>query len=93
MPPERLSDEAVESGLKDLGWERRGDHLVKVTERPSFRAALEYVTAVGDLAEAADHHPDIHVSWRTVTLELWTHVSGGITARDLELAAQVDALG
>ena len=90
---ERLSDPDIAKGLTGLGWERRGDRLVKVTRRPSFRQAVQYVNQVADLAEEADHHPDMAVSWQTVTLELWTHVAGGITALDLALAARIDGLG
>jgi 4a-hydroxytetrahydrobiopterin dehydratase len=48
---------------------------------------------VGALAEAANHHPDIDVRWDTVTLHLTTHSAGGLTAKDLDLARSVDALG
>jgi 4a-hydroxytetrahydrobiopterin dehydratase len=49
------------------------------------------VNAVGALAEAADHHPDIDIRWNTVTLRLATHSAGGITEKDLALAAGIDA--
>jgi 4a-hydroxytetrahydrobiopterin dehydratase len=74
------------------GWDRRGDELVKVVRRGGFAGALAFVNAVGDLAEAADHHPDIDIRWDTVTLRLTTHSAGGITQRDLDLAAAIDAL-
>ncbi len=57
-----------------------------------FAAALAFVNRVGELAEAANHHPDIAIHYNRVVLRWWTHSAGGITDRDRELAAQVDAL-
>ena len=93
MTPELLDEAAIAAGLADLDWQRDGNHLVKRTKRAGFPAAIEYVNRVAELAEALDHHPDIAISWDTVTFALWTHVSGGITERDLELARRIDALG
>ena len=59
---------------------------------PSFPEAIDFVVAVGRLAEEADHHPDIDIRWRTVTLTLVTHDAGGLTRLDLDLAGAVDAL-
>lgn len=87
-----LDDDAVAAGIAGLDWEREGDELVKVVRRDDFAAALAFVNAVGELAEARDHHPDIDIRWNTVTLRLSTHSAGGITERDLELAAAVDGL-
>jgi 4a-hydroxytetrahydrobiopterin dehydratase len=50
------------------------------------------VNAVGALAERVDHHPDIDIRWNRVYLRLSTHSAGGITQRDLDLAAQIDGL-
>ena len=66
--------------------------LVKVVQKPDFVAALAYVNSVGALAEAANHHPDIDIRWNTVTLRLTTHSAGGLTAKDLDLAAQIDTV-
>ncbi|MHB1853924.1 MAG: 4a-hydroxytetrahydrobiopterin dehydratase [Acidimicrobiales bacterium] len=90
--PKRLSDQEIEAGLTGLHWERRGDRLLRVADLASFRAAVDFVNRVADLAEEADHHPDIALSWRTVTLELWTHTAGGITHLDLDLAARIDQM-
>ena len=59
----------------------------------AFPAALDFVVAVGNLAEEADHHPDIDIRWRTVRLALVTHDAGGITELDFALARAIDALG
>ena len=91
--PPLLDDAVVDAALGDLTWRRNGNRLAKTVKRADFAGAMEFVNAVAGLAEDADHHPDIHVSWNTVTLELWTHVSGGITQADLDLAARIDELG
>ncbi len=95
MTPEVLDPGAVDAALaeRSLAWRRQGDELVKVAKRERFAGALEYVNRVGELAEAADHHPDIDIRWDTVTLRLSTHSAGGLTENDLALAAQIDALG
>jgi 4a-hydroxytetrahydrobiopterin dehydratase len=66
--------------------------LQRTFELESFPAALDLVNRVGALAEEEDHHPDISISYREVTLRWWTHTAGGITDRDRELAAKTDAL-
>jgi 4a-hydroxytetrahydrobiopterin dehydratase len=87
-----MSPEQVDAALVGLDWKRDGGVLVKVVRRGDFAGALAFVDAVGELAEAADHHPDVDIRWDTVTLRLVTHSAGGITAKDLDLAAQIDLL-
>ncbi|HZU79062.1 MAG TPA: 4a-hydroxytetrahydrobiopterin dehydratase [Acidimicrobiales bacterium] len=82
-------DRALAEGLR---WRRAGDELVKERKGRDFADSLAYVNAVGALAEEADHHPDIDIRWATVTLHLSTHSAGGITDKDLALAARIDAL-
>jgi 4a-hydroxytetrahydrobiopterin dehydratase len=90
---ERLDEAAAEAGLEGLDWERDGDAIVTVRTFGDFAEALAWVNEVGALAEARDHHPDIAISWNRVTLTLTTHSDGGLTAKDLDLAAAIDALG
>ena len=73
-------------------WELVDGTLVRTVECSSFPAALDFVVAVGRLAEEADHHPDIDIRWRTVRLVLVTHDAGGLTSLDLDLARSIDAL-
>ncbi|HVX22977.1 MAG TPA: 4a-hydroxytetrahydrobiopterin dehydratase [Acidimicrobiales bacterium] len=87
-----LSHDTVDAALPELDWTREGDTLVKVVQKADFAEALAYVNAVGHLAEAADHHPDIDIRWNTVTLRLSTHSAGGLTAKDLDLAEQIDRI-
>ena len=77
---------------EELAWRRDGNELVKIWVGKDFAEALSYVNRVGALAEEADHHPDIEIRWNTVTLRVTTHSAGGLTGRDLDLAAAVDLL-
>lgn len=83
-------DAAVEA--RGLRWSRHRDELVKEVDRGDFAGALAYVNRVGALAEEANHHPDVDIRWATVVLRLSTHSAGGLTERDLSLAAKIDAL-
>jgi 4a-hydroxytetrahydrobiopterin dehydratase len=87
-----MSPEDVDAALAGLDWARDGDVLVKVVRRGNFAGALSFVNAVGALAEAADHHPDIDIRWDTVTLRLTTHSAGALTQKDVDLATQIDRL-
>jgi 4a-hydroxytetrahydrobiopterin dehydratase len=88
----RLSDEEARQRLSPLkGWEIDGDRLRKQYTFDTFPAAIAFVGRVAELAEAADHHPDILIEYRKVTLTLTTHDEGGLSARDFSLAARIDA--
>jgi 4a-hydroxytetrahydrobiopterin dehydratase len=88
-----LNEEEIAARLGSVpGWERDGDSIVAVVTRADFRDALLYVGAVGYLAEAAGHHPDIAISWNKVTLTLSTHSAGGLTGADFDLAGRISQL-
>lgn len=87
-----LGPAEVDAALAGLAWRREGDVLAKVVRRGDFAGALAFVNAVGALAESADHHPDVDIRWDTVTLRLTTHSAGGLTQKDLDLAAEIDRL-
>ena len=74
------------------GWSQTGNEIRRTFVLPSFPAALMFASAVGQLAERADHHPDILISYRKVTLTLSTHSAGGLTEKDFSLAAQINAI-
>ena len=89
----RLTDEQVVTALEGLpGWEREGDMIVKTYELVTFPAAIRFVVAVGDRAEAANHHPDIDIRWRRVRLALTTHDEGGLSDLDVALAGEIEGL-
>lgn len=88
-----LSDTEIESRLATLpGWERRGDSIAKRFERGDFVGSVRFVESLVEPAEALGHHPDLEVSWDTVTVTISTHSEGGLTAADFELAAKIEAL-
>jgi len=87
-----LSDEEIAAAVSGLRWERDGDALVRTVRLADFAAALAFVNEVGRLAEDRNHHPDIDIRWNTVVLRLSSHDAGGITDRDTDLAAAIDAL-
>jgi 4a-hydroxytetrahydrobiopterin dehydratase len=89
-----LSDEQVRNGLEDTEWRREGDAIVRDWRLADFGAAIAFVERVAEVAESANHHPDILVhGWNKVRLTLSTHSEGGITAADLALAEQLDGIG
>jgi 4a-hydroxytetrahydrobiopterin dehydratase len=73
-------------------WAEVDGALQRTFHNPSFREAIAFVDRVAELAEEQNHHPDISVSYKDVTLRWTTHSAGGITDRDYELAARTDAL-
>jgi 4a-hydroxytetrahydrobiopterin dehydratase len=73
-------------------WRHEGGMLRRTYEAPTFLQGIDFVQRVARAAEAADHHPDIDIRWRKVTLALVTHDAGGLTSRDTRLAAEADAL-
>ncbi len=76
------------------GWDERDGALSKDFRFKDFAEALAFVNRVGQLAEQADHHPDIDIRWNTVTLRLSTHSAGNVvTDKDRDLAAGIDGLG
>ncbi len=67
-------------------------HLRRAFPFPDFRTALEFVGQVGELAERQRHHPDLHLSWGRVLVEIWTHKIDGLSESDFVLAAKIDRL-
>jgi 4a-hydroxytetrahydrobiopterin dehydratase len=89
-----LSNAEVDAALAGLpGWRREERGLRKRFRRASFPEAVAFVNRVAELAEAAQHHPDIDIRWRNVILYLTTHEAGGVTQRDLDMARQIEGLG
>lgn len=88
-----LSDGEIEEKLAGLsGWERRGDAIEKSFERGDFVGSVRFVDRLAEPAEEMGHHPDLAISWDTVTVTITTHSEGGLTANDFELAGKIDAL-
>jgi 4a-hydroxytetrahydrobiopterin dehydratase len=80
---------------QELGssWEVvREHHLEKEFSFPDFRSALDFTVRLGEVAEAEGHHPDIHLAWGRVKVQIWTHKIDGLTESDFILAAKTDSL-
>jgi 4a-hydroxytetrahydrobiopterin dehydratase len=89
----RIKKQDVEKRLKSLqGWALRGGALRRQLTFDSFADALAFVVRLGLAAEAADHHPDITISYRRVTLIYVTHSAGGLTSKDFRGARTASAL-
>jgi 4a-hydroxytetrahydrobiopterin dehydratase len=87
-----MTKDEVKTRLESLpGWERDGDEIEKEFRFDDFKASMAFVNRVADLAETADHHPDITIKYNRVKLTLSTHSEGGVTEKDFALAAQIDA--
>jgi 4a-hydroxytetrahydrobiopterin dehydratase len=88
-----LSEQDIEQRLAGSQWRREGEALVREYKLADFAAALAFVNRVGEVAERANHHPDILLhGWNRVRLELSTHSQGGLTEADFALAAEIDRL-
>jgi 4a-hydroxytetrahydrobiopterin dehydratase len=88
-----LPDSEIGQRLARVRWERHGQAIAREWTLADFPAAIAFVNRVAELAQDADHHPDILVhGWNKVRLELSTHSAGGLTAADFALAERIDAL-
>jgi 4a-hydroxytetrahydrobiopterin dehydratase len=89
----QLTPKAIEERLSSLpGWKLEAPEIVRVVEFADFVAAMAFVNKVAEKAELAGHHPDIDIRYNRVRLALVTHDAGGLTERDFDLAASIEAL-
>lgn len=90
----RLSEVEIDEKLAGLnGWERSGDAIVKQFDNGDFKGSVEFVNRLTPEAEEMNHHPDVEISWKTVTVTITTHSEGGLTDNDFELARRIESLG
>ena len=91
---EALSDAAVTKALKKLdGWAHVNDTIQKTYQFSTYLAGLAFATTIGTMAEGFDHHPDILIKWRKVTVSFSTHDAGNkVTATDFKVAEAIEAL-
>jgi 4a-hydroxytetrahydrobiopterin dehydratase len=86
-----LSEEEIQGRLRQLpGWQVSDGVIKKHFTFPSFSEGIRFVDRVAELADAADHHPDIEIRYTRVAMSLSTHSAGGITEKDFALARQID---
>jgi 4a-hydroxytetrahydrobiopterin dehydratase len=89
----RLSDPEIDERLEGLdGWERSGKAIVKKFENGDFKGSVDFLNKLTPEAEEMNHHPDVEISWSTVTVSITNHSEGGLTEADFELARRIDAL-
>ncbi|MEU0499823.1 4a-hydroxytetrahydrobiopterin dehydratase [Nocardia sp. NPDC005998] len=93
MSAPKLTEAELTEALTQLpDWTHSGDTITRTVKAKTFPAGIELVRQVAEVAEAANHHPDIDIRWRRVTFTLSTHDSGGLTALDVSLAHEIDRL-
>ena len=91
---EVLDDDDIARGLERSLWAHEDGAIHRDWTFADFREAMAFVNRVADLAEEADHHPDILVhGWNKVRLTLVTHSAGGVTRGDLDMAGRIDGVG
>lgn len=90
---EVLNEDEIGARLKRLAWEQEGDEIVREWRFDDFSEAIAFVNRVADVAEEANHHPDILLhGWNKVKLSLTNHSAGGLTEVDFAMAGRFDAL-
>ena len=88
-----LTPEEIQDALAQLpGWSREDDAIIKTFRFNAYMDGVSFVNRVAIAAEAADHHPDIALGFRKVTVTLTTHSAKGITQKDFALAAEMEGL-
>ena len=93
MASPKLGDQQIEAALASLPeWGHSGESIQRTYKFKDFQNSMRFVGRVAEAAEAAQHHPDILIRWNLVTLTLTTHDSGGITAKDFEMAKKCDQM-
>ena len=88
----KLTDESLKTALEALPeWHLDEGKLIRDYTFPDFVKAMAFVNQVAEIAEAANHHPDIDIRYNQVRLGLISHDSGGLTSRDINLATRIDS--
>ena len=88
---EQLSDEEIDEQIPD-GWERDGSEIVRVYEFDSYLDGIGFASGAGGVAEEAWHHPEMTITWAEVEVRLTTHDAGGLTEKDMDLAARFNEI-
>ncbi len=87
----KLSLDRIQQELQSLpGWEFKNEAISKLFRFNQFPEGIEFVNRVARIAEADDHHPDIHINYTRVTFTCSTHSEGGVTEKDLKLARRIE---
>lgn len=90
---DQLNEAEIERELSETpGWVRVANAIVRTATFKDFAEAMDFVNRVAEVAEEANHHPDITIKWNVVTLTQSTHVAGGLTEHDFRLARRINTL-
>jgi 4a-hydroxytetrahydrobiopterin dehydratase len=90
--PPIAAEEARKLMEEAPGWEMRDAAITREFKYKNFSEAMRFVNRVADLADGQDHHPDIHISYNKVRLDLSTHKIGGLSMNDFIMAAKINRL-
>ncbi|BDC18368.1 4a-hydroxytetrahydrobiopterin dehydratase [Acidianus sp. HS-5] len=89
----KLSEDEIGNKLKNLNnWEYKDNKLVKEFKFRNFDDSINFLKLIQPVADSLDHHPDVHIYYNRVVIELTTHDAGGITELDFQLAEKIDDL-
>ncbi len=88
-----LSEDDAKKNLEQIpNWKLNGKKIERKFVFKDFKESMKFVNNVADLAEGEGHHPDIHIHWNKVLLELWTHSMNGLSVNDFIVAAKINNL-
>ena len=89
----RLNETALAQLLASGAWRREANTITRAFTLKGFKGAVSFVDRIAEAANDANHHPDIHIeNYRTVRVVLTTHLTGGISDADVDLARRIDKL-
>ena len=92
-PTTALSNADIQQRLQRLPhWGFTGNALERIYDGPNYLASVETLNQIARLSEEADHHPDLTLNWKKLTIRYWTHTAQGVTDLDFKLAEQVESL-
>ena len=94
-----LDEEELQKKIKELlpewktGKNERGTPFIeRVKHASTYMEGIDFVTKVAEAAEANNHHPDIHINYKRISVKYWTHSSGGVTLADIQMAQKITPL-
>jgi 4a-hydroxytetrahydrobiopterin dehydratase len=94
-----LAGEELQAKVQELvpDWkvgenERGVPYIERVKHASTYMEGIDFVTKVAETAEANNHHPDIHINYKRISVKYWTHSSGGVTLADIQMAQKITPL-
>lgn len=88
-----MPSKEVRDNLKKIpGWQLNGKLIQREFVFKDFVKAMKFVNKIADIAESEGHHPDLHIHWNKVLVEMWTHAVGGLSENDFILAAKINRI-